>query len=159
MSEKKKPISYEWLEEKAIDKTFWRYPPCKWEMRPIDAAEATAYRVEVKVLEILGRGVCPHGHKPGDTFIFDGDSLPEVVKSSAPSSALCLRAMERCISWIWSMGLMNEGSLDYGRGDQNSFMTLRNCPEIQNPVIFQFKRIEKLGQTSKASFNVGKGKK
>src|SRR4030042_4403951 len=70
-----KPQSYEWLEEKAVDKTFWTYPPCPWERRVVDMSEGCKYEVEAKVLEIRGTGVCPYGHKPGDAFIFEGDGL------------------------------------------------------------------------------------
>jgi uncharacterized repeat protein (TIGR04076 family) len=147
MSKEKKeiePTGYEWLKEKAIDKTFWNLPPFAWELTVKDLAESTKYLVEAKVVEILGRGACPYGHKPGDTFIFDGDSY-EVVKSSAPAGGFCMRAMTK----IFPFGLMMPGP-SLGRGEEDSLASVDACPEAMNPVIFQLKRIKKTKQTSKA---------
>lgn len=147
MSKEKKeiePTGYDWLEEKAIDKTFWKSEPFPWELKVKDLAESTKYLVEAKVLEILGRGVCPYGHKPGDTFIFDGDSF-EVVKTSAPAGGFCIRAMSK----IFPFGLMMPGP-GMGRGEEDSRRSLDSCPQAMNPVIFQLKRIKKTRQTSKA---------
>ena len=135
-----KPQSYEWLEEKAIDKTLWKYPPGPWEKRVVDSGEAQVYKIEAKILEILGRGICPCGHKPGDTFIFDADTI-ETVKTSAPAGGLCYLA--RCSISSFVYGMMFPGPIDYGRGEQDSFAELINCPEVQNPVIFQLKRVKK----------------
>lgn len=135
-----KPLSDEWLEDKAIDKTFWKYPAGPWEKRVIDTGESTLYDIQVKVLEILGRGVCPYGHKPGDTFMFEGDSM-KVVKTSAPAGGFCHRARSRILLNLW--GLMCPGPQDYGRGEQDNFMQLTICPDAQNPVVLQLKRIKK----------------
>ncbi|MFX0195340.1 MAG: TIGR04076 family protein [Candidatus Hodarchaeota archaeon] len=136
-----KPQSYEWLELKAIDKEFWKYPPCPWEKRVIDASEAGMYEVEVKVQEVLGTGVCPYGHKPGDSFIFEGDSY-WVVKSSSSHGGLCQRAFPRILIFAWG-GTMGPGDQDYGRGEQDNWMKFTCCPEVQSPVFFQLKRIKK----------------
>jgi uncharacterized repeat protein (TIGR04076 family) len=136
-----KPQSYEWLEPEAMDKLFWSYTPCVWEKRVIDSSEACMYEVEVKVQEILGTGVCPYGHKAGDTFIFEGDGH-RTVKSSAPCGGLCMRAYQRIQPSIgWAM--MGSGDMDYGRGEQHNWMQITICPEVENPVVFQLKRVKK----------------
>lgn len=136
-----KPQSYEWLEANANDKLFWSFDPCPWERRVIDSSEACMYEIEVKVQEILGRGVCPNGHKIGDVFIFEGDGF-RTIKSSAIGGGLCLRAfqgIQPMINWT----IMGPGNMDYGRGEQHNWMMITICPEVENPVVFQLKRAKK----------------
>jgi hypothetical protein len=55
--------------------------------------------------------------------------------------------------------MMMTNLMDYGRGDQDSFMTLRACPETMNPVVFQLRRIRhKTGETSMAPWAIGEKK-
>ena len=75
--------SYDWLKpKKEHPLEFFDLDPVKSEKEVIDRAKSAPYKVEVKVVNILARGICAYGHEIGDTFIFEGDSV-RTVKSHA----------------------------------------------------------------------------
>ena len=78
--------NYDWVKPKegALPE-FYALEPAELEKEVIDRSEITPYKVEVKVINILGREICAYGHQIGDTFIIDGDNI-QVINSNRTRS-------------------------------------------------------------------------
>lgn len=84
-------------------------------------------KVEAEVVEILGRGECPFGHRRGDRWTFDG-KMPGGICGSA---AYVLFPLVQTLRF----GATPSWSAEEGRARLC-------CPDPENPVVFELRRLE-----------------
>lgn len=118
---------------------FFRAKESDFEKRPVPLAKLAPYKVEVKVINVVGRGLCAYGHMPGDTFIFEGDHM-EVVKSKTWNNDICVGALSAVLNvvprYMWG------GYLPDARGDEDNKVGLTICSDVKSLVVFQLRRIK-----------------
>jgi uncharacterized repeat protein (TIGR04076 family) len=85
------------------------------------------YDVEVKVRSV--RGSCFFGHKVGDTTYFDGKTI---------KGNICYSALMMLLPKIYSMKYGAEFCWAENRDPLSNA-----CPDPDNPVVFQIRRIRK----------------
>lgn len=86
------------------------------------------YEVEIKVKEILGKGVCALGIEPGDKWIARDDKVPNNI-----------------CSWAFSIIFPMLQVLRYGGEfpwEENKDKTTLCCIDPANPVVFELTRIK-----------------
>ena len=135
------PGNLDWVKPK--DKPlpeFYRRKPSYLESKVVDMAKLAPYKVEVKIVNVMGRGLCAYGHMPGDTFIFDGDDM-QVVKSSGWCGNVCASALSQLLyeipRYMWGAYMPEV------RGDADNKIGLASCGDLKSQVIFQLRRIKK----------------
>ena len=85
---------------------------------------AESYQVKVKV--ISQKGHCEAGHKVGDEWVV-GDRTPE---------GICIYAFDSLLPFITP--LMFGGAFPW---EKDPDMTTAACPDGQNPVLFEIRRV------------------
>lgn len=84
------------------------------------------YEVSIKIMRILGRGICPNGLKVGDTFSVD---------EKGAVKGLCGSAFHAIFPYL--MVLRYGGNFPWE--DDKDKATI-SCPDPKNPVIFEMER-------------------
>jgi uncharacterized repeat protein (TIGR04076 family) len=133
--------AYDWVKPKKEPlPEFFNLKPTYFEKEVIDHAKVAPYKVEVKVINVLGRGQCAYGNEPGDTFIFDGDDM-KVVKSHAWGGDLCTAAVGDILPevrmYMWG------AYLPWARGDRDNKTGIAYCRDLKSLIVFQLRRIKK----------------
>lgn len=131
---------YDWVKPKEGPlPEFFKMKPSDYEENPIDLAMIAPYKVEVKIVSILGRGLCAYGHMPGDTFLFEGDNM-KVVKSHGWRNDICIGALDGILEvlprYMWG------GYLPEARGDEDNKTGLTMCSDVKSLVVVQLRRIK-----------------
>jgi uncharacterized repeat protein (TIGR04076 family) len=135
-----KSNNYKWLKPKKSHlPEFFKLEPAYLEKEVVDRAKVAPYKVELKVVNILGSGICPYGHEIGDTFIFEGDTV-KTVKSHTWGHNLCAVPL----SWFqYDIARYMWGAyLPEARGDEENKTGLLICNDIKSWVVFQIRRIK-----------------
>jgi uncharacterized repeat protein (TIGR04076 family) len=83
--------------------------------------------VEIRVKEILGKGFCPYGLQPGDCWFVDSEETPARFCSWALISI-----------WPFVSVMRFGGTLPW---EENKDTATACCPDPNNPVIFEIKRL------------------
>jgi len=87
---------------------------------------AKSHDVAVKV--ISQSGTCAHGHKVGDEWVI-GSETPE---------GICLGAFNALYPGVWVLRF--GGALPW---ETDPDVTTVSCPDAQNPVVFELRRLRK----------------
>ncbi len=131
---------YDWAKpKKGPLPEFFSLEPTYFEKEVIDQAKVAPYKVEVKVINILGRGICATGHEIGDTFIFEGNNI-KVIKSHEWKNDFCGGALAMLQTDI--ARFMWGAYLPEARGDHDNKVGLSMCFDLKSPTIFQLRRIK-----------------
>jgi uncharacterized repeat protein (TIGR04076 family) len=89
-----------------------------------------AYTIEIKLIK--GEGVCPAGHKIGDTWVFPGDT--EQIRCE---KGICIHALASMLPKIVAMR--------YGAQlpwlKENPDVATHMCPDAVNPHVFEIRRL------------------
>lgn len=83
-------------------------------------------QVEVEVVQILERGVCPVGHKVGDKWVFN---------RIAPAG-LCANAISAMFPIVQTLRF--GGCPHWGKDGKARVC----CPDFANPVVFELRRLD-----------------
>lgn len=133
---------YDWVKPKKNSlPEFFKLEPALTEKKVIDWAKLAPYKVEAKVINILGRGICATGHEIGDTFLFEGNNM-KVIKSHEWRHEICdvpvSMFQHEIARYMWG------GYLPDARGDPDNKVGLAMCNDLKSLVIFQLKRIKNI---------------
>ena len=92
-------------------------------------------RHDMSIMVVSQKGTCKQGHKVGDTWLFRDDAMP---------GGLCLGAFGFLYPYIKT--LMYDGSFPWATEYDCDVLP---CPDPENTVMFEIKRIPKLPDTDK----------
>ena len=90
---------------------------------------AAGYDIEAKVIN--QKGFCEEGHKVGDSVYFDG----KTVKGN-----ICYDALLVLLPKVYAL---RYGLVFPWATDKNKDICLLACPDCENPVVFELRRIRK----------------
>ncbi|MGD2270698.1 MAG: TIGR04076 family protein [Desulfobacterales bacterium] len=88
--------------------------------------EDEGYRIEVKV--IRQKGTCQFGHRVDDTVVFDGETI---------QGRVCLSALYSFLPKVFALRY----GADFPWLKENKDVATHACPDADNPVVFEIRRI------------------
>ncbi|HUV54534.1 MAG TPA: TIGR04076 family protein [Candidatus Krumholzibacteriaceae bacterium] len=88
--------------------------------------------VKVKARVISQEGHCEAGHRVGDEIVFDWDS--HEIKGK-----ICLHALYSVLPKIYAVA--HGADVAFAESDDGSRVARHACPDGNNPVIFELKKI------------------
>ncbi|MEM3485185.1 MAG: TIGR04076 family protein [Candidatus Methanomethyliaceae archaeon] len=90
-----------------------------------------AYTIQLTLVK--GAGVCAAGHRVGDKWIFPGDT-----ERLQCEEGICIHALA---SMLYKIIALRYG-VNFPWLKDNPDVALHPCPDVQNPHIFEIKRIK-----------------